>query len=353
MTILLAVGLFAAAGEPNEDAKLVAFFKDYQEQRFRLEPLEATRLGEHRFDHLLDDLSPEARARGIELTRRTLARLAKDIDKAKLTRSGQIDFEILEHDLKYRLWLAEHTRPFEDDPRTYADYITDSVYLLLTQSTLPRQINLRNCSERMKQIPRVVAAARTCLRNPPKVLVERALLQNRGAISFYESGIYELAGETPQLSGLREDAQKVVKALKEHQQFLQDLLPKAGGDWRLGKVKFAQKLELSLNAGLTAPEVLREAEAEFERVTDEMYVVARQLWSDIFPGKALPPDDDAGRRTIIRLVLDQVSREHGQPADLVRDARESVAKIKDFIRDNKILTLPDPDRCQIIEMPEF
>jgi len=84
MRILLALGLLTAASataaEANEDARLVAFFKDYQEQRFRLEPLEATRLGEHRFDHLLDDLSPEARARGTELTRTTLARLAKDID---------------------------------------------------------------------------------------------------------------------------------------------------------------------------------------------------------------------------------------------------------------------------------
>ena len=34
-------------------------------------------------------------------------------------------------------------------------------------------------------------------------------------------------------------------------------------------------------------------------------------------------------------------------------AKKTVAKIKTFIAEKKILTLPDPDRCQIIEMPEF
>ena len=33
-------------------------------------------------------------------------------------------------------------------------------------------------------------------------LVETAIRQNRGAIDFYESGIYEITGETPQLSEL-------------------------------------------------------------------------------------------------------------------------------------------------------
>jgi uncharacterized protein (DUF885 family) len=37
----------------------------------------------------------------------------------------------------------------------------------------------------------------------------------------------------------------------------------------------------------------------------------------------------------------------------VTDARETMARIKQFITAKKILTLPDPDRCQVIEMPEF
>jgi hypothetical protein len=49
--------------KPNaEDAKLTALFKQYLDDDFKQRPLEATRLGDHRFDHLLDDVSAKTRA---------------------------------------------------------------------------------------------------------------------------------------------------------------------------------------------------------------------------------------------------------------------------------------------------
>jgi uncharacterized protein (DUF885 family) len=66
----------------------------------------------------------------------------------------------------------------------------------------------------------------------------------------------------------------------------------------------------------------------------------------------LPPDTN-GKRETIALVLGEVAKEHGKPEDLVNDARTTVAKIKEFILERDILKLPEPDRCQIIEMPEF
>src|SRR5438445_820051 len=128
---------------PTEDARLERAFKDYLDTELKHRPLEATRLGDHRFDDLLDDVSPKARA------------------------------------------------------------------------------------------------AKESLKNPPKVLAETAIRQNRGAIAFYESGIYQLTGETPQLSDLRSACKKVVPLLRDYQKFLEDdLLPRANGEWRIGKEKF-------------------------------------------------------------------------------------------------------------------
>jgi uncharacterized protein (DUF885 family) len=355
---LPALALLApAAGPPSapgEDERLVAFFKAYLEQELRQRPLEATRLGEHRFDHLLDDVSPKARARWAARYRATLAELPRKVDRAKLSRGGQIDFEIFQHHLTRELWLAENTRPFEDDPRVYNDYLTESTYLLLTQSTLPRAANVKNCAARIAQLPRVIAAAKASLKAPPRVFVETAIRQNRGAIAFYESGIYELAGETPTLSEMRPAATRAVAALKDYQTFLEKtLLPRAKGDWRLGKEKFARKLELELGAGLSAARVLADAEAELRRVERDMYVVARQLWSKTCPGQALPPDDEAGRRETVSRVLAALNREHGKPEELVRDARAAAGRIKAFIARADVLRLPRPDNCKIIEMPEF
>ena len=38
---------------------------------------------------------------------------------------------------------------------------------------------------------------------------------------------------------------------------------------------------------------------------------------------------------------------------MIHDARATVTRIKQFIREKNILALPEPDQCQIIEMPEF
>src|SRR6478672_9374374 len=116
-------GADAPAAPAGEDAKLAAFFRAYLDAEFRRHPYDATRAGDHRYDHLLDDLSPQARAADLQATRDTIADLPKQVDYAKLSRAGQIDFEILRHNLNFKLWRAEHEKPYETDPRLWTEYL--------------------------------------------------------------------------------------------------------------------------------------------------------------------------------------------------------------------------------------
>jgi uncharacterized protein (DUF885 family) len=228
------------------------------------------------------------------------------------------------------------------------------VYLLLAQSTRPKETNIANCIARMADIPKVVAEAKRSLRNPPKVVLQTAIRQNRGAITFYEKDLFTLAGKTAQMDRLKSAARTVVIALREHQTFLEkELLPRAAGNWRSGREKFGKKLEITLDMGMSADDLLKVAESEFARVERDMYVIARQLWGTYFPGQALPLDNAEGRRLATQWVMQKVSQEHGRPEDLIKDARATVARIKKFIAAADILRLPAPDRCQIVEMPEF
>ncbi len=336
------------------DERLEDFFKDHLEQSFVMRPLEATMLGDHRLDHLLDDISAPAREKWLAHYRSQLDRLAQEFKSADLSANGQLDYQIFCDELVRNIWLAENTKPFAEDPRTYGAYINDSVYSLLTQSTLPKEKNVENAIARIKQIPRIIEAAQATIANPPKPILETAILQNRGAVDFYNRGIYELIGQTEHADDLKVVCSVAAKALGEYQLFLEkNVLPKASGEWRLGKEKFSRKLELVLDVGWDADRVIQEADKEFVRVQREMYVIARQLWSRYFPKQPLPPDDEIGRRTTIALVTNAVSQEHGQPETLILDARATVKNIQRFIRDKDILRLPETDRCQVIEMPEF
>jgi uncharacterized protein (DUF885 family) len=356
MVALLGVGsmTIAADGAKGEDGKLEAFFRAYLDDLFRDEPLTASKLGDHRYDDRLDDISAAARAARVGRDRKALAELARRVDRSKLSPDGRIDFEILAHHLERSVWLAENFKPFEDDPRTYGDYINDSVYVLLTQSTLPRATNVKNATARMAKIPGVIAVARETIGPSPRVKVETAIRQAKGAIGFYGRDLFTFAGEPEGAGELGERARAIVAALKDHVSFLEDeVLPRSNDSWRIGEEKFARKLDLELDAGLTADEVLREAESEADRVEREMFVIAQQLWGATFPKEPIPPDDPAGRRAAIRRVLASTSKDHGTPGSLVADARATVADIKSFIADRDILRLPEPDRCRVVEMPEF
>jgi uncharacterized protein (DUF885 family) len=338
----------------DEDAKLTSSFKAYLDRHFALQPAAATELGDHRFDARLEDLTAQGRAKWMEQTRQTLAELPKQVDYQKLSRAGQIDYETFQHHLQRDEWLTENLHPFEQDPRVYNGYVSDSIYLLLTQSTLPRETNVANCIARMKLIPQAVAAARQNLRNPFRTHTETAIRQNRGAIAFYQKDIFEFAGKTDQLAELKAAAEPVVACLKDYQVFLEkELLPQASGDWRLGAQKFGHKLELDLDAAVSADELMTQAQTEFDRVQREMYVIARQLWSKYYAPQALPPDDAEGRRATVTRVLQAIAKEHCRPADLTTEMKARVARLKEFITANDILALPDPDHCTVVEMPEF
>jgi uncharacterized protein (DUF885 family) len=357
----------ARAADTEEDRKLERLFASYLERLFQDEPVTATRLGNHDHDARIDDLSLEARARRLERDRKFLAQLQTDIDRDRLSRDGQIDHEIWSHNLEYSLWLAETFRPFEEDPRVWVGYATESVYLLLTQSSRPYNDNLNNAIARTKEVPRLVETARKTITTPPRVMVETAIRQTEGAIAFYAnpfedpetagaSSVFSVAGipghgEVPRL----EEASKAARtALEGFLAFLRDeVLPRSTDNWRIGPEKFAKKLQLELDAGLSADEVIAEAHREAARVEQEMAFVARQLWFELCPGEPVPPDDAEGRRALIRRVLDAIAQDRSTADTVVDDVKATADELKAFIRRSRVIELPEPDQCRIVEMPEF
>ena len=142
---------------------------------------------------------------------------------------------------------------------------------MLTQSTCREDARpSATPPPRIEQIPQVVRAAKESLKDPPQVFVETAIRQNRGSIALLRER---------HLRARRRDAAASARwparpgggrgALKDYQKFLErTCCPRATGDWRIGKEKFAKKLEMELDAGPGpgADEVLPIAEAEADRV---------------------------------------------------------------------------------------
>jgi len=96
-----------------EEEKLAAFFKSYLDQRFALRPVEATQLGDHRFDSQLETSRRKPAQSGLPRPAKRSG-AAKRVNHEKLSRR-QIDFEMLQHYLKFQEWLTVNLHPFEQD----------------------------------------------------------------------------------------------------------------------------------------------------------------------------------------------------------------------------------------------
>lgn len=348
------LALSAAADAQNADQALREFYEEYLEASLPLSPTGATRLGDHRFDALLDDLSPAGLEKRLELAKRKLEELPKRVAYDQLTRDGQVDYEMLRDGLKLDIWTEEHEQPWQRDPRGYTSIATDGAYALLTQSTLPKEQNIANVIARLEQVPAMIAQARLSLKHPTRVHTTTAIAQTRGAVRFYEHDLPDLAGDTPRKAELETAAKAAAEAMRAHLNYLeQELLPTATDDWRAGRERFAAKLGQVLQADMSADDVLARAGMAFAQTKRDMLLVSRQLWSNAFPGEPMPPDDEDGRRETIGRVIEWVGGDHGAPDGLVGDARATVREIREFITKNDILRMPEPDNCQILEMPEF
>ena len=335
---LAPIVLLAACAGPalavDEDAKLAAFFKAYLDAFVEHNPYEATRLGDHRYDDRLNDLSPKARAENVRRQKDALARLPKEVEFGKLSAEGKVDYQILRDSLTKDVWLAENTKPFEEDPRVWNEYVSDSVYLILTQSTVRKARAVRAAAGRIEHIPAVVKAARESLSNPPKVFVETAIKQNRGAIAFYEKGHLRAGRRDAAVSVLADPAKAAVAGAEGVPEVPRKGAAAAGrrASGGMGKEKFAKKLELELDAGLRADEVLQtaEAEADARRARDVRH--RPPALGKCFPNKALPPDDADGRRRDDPAVMAELGKDHGKRRERSsRTRRRPSEEIKTFI----------------------
>ena len=181
---------FSAGAARDADATLNAFFRQYLDERFEQRPMDATRLGDHRFDGLLDDLSPKARAGWVEHTRKTLEELPQAGGfPDSCPPAGQIDFEIFRHELvEVPLAGGEHAAVRGGPARLQRLHqrqrvpAADAVHA--AQGNQHRQLHRAHGADSRRSSPR----RGQNLQNPPQVVTETAIRQNRGAIAFLRAG---------------------------------------------------------------------------------------------------------------------------------------------------------------------
>jgi len=356
-TVPATAGHVAAAGD-----QLRRLADEYVDDLARRHPDTATELGDHRFDELLPDVSEAALADERRVLDRFAARLT-DLDGPALEPELRVDAALMAGDVARRLFeieeLREHTwNPLLANPGS-------ALYMLLARDYAPLPERLHSLAGRLARVPDALTAARASLGRMPKVHLETAITQFDGTIALVTDAAADAGGATAGGAGaVGADAvgaaaaaadvdrarPAALDALAAHRDWLAGRLaelsaaerPGSAGagrsdgfaDPRLGPELFSRKLSLTLQAAADADAILARAEADLERVTEEITRVA------------------AGLGGTPREVLDRLGAAAPDESTILAFCAQALAAQTAFVRDHDLVTVYD-DPVELIDMPEI
>jgi uncharacterized protein (DUF885 family) len=331
--------------DDEADLEFVRLAGEYLDDRAQRHPELATSLGDHRFDDRLSDPSAAALAGERRALDGWAARLDA-VDLGALSAEHRVDAAIMADGVARRVLeiddLAEHTwNPLLANPGR-------AIYLLLARDFAPLPDRLASVAGRLAAVPAVLTEARRQLGAMPRVHLETAVGQFDGTIGLVGDQIDAALSAAPSCGPLLAEVRPAaLEALAEHRTWLSSRLaaaaPGPDGDRspRIGPELFARKLSLSLSAAADADAILARAEADLERVSEQIAVLAASMTGPSASGSAG-----------VRQVLDRLAEDVPDDATILGFCRDALAAQIDLVTDRRLVSVYD-DPVEVITMPEI
>jgi uncharacterized protein (DUF885 family) len=315
------------------------FVDEYLSYLYEVHPTSATFDGVHVHDDLLEDFSRRAideQVRGLGGFARRLA----SIDPARLTDTERLERPALEASIRARLFELEQIRTWERNPQHYGDMLATSLAGQALFEYAPLAERARRVHSKLRQVPRLMQAARDNIKDPPGIYVKVGLESLRGAQRFIDHDLpraFGSLGDLHLLGDLADAATEASAAVAAYAQYLEeDVAPRAKGSFRLGRERFEEKLRIEEGITLPAERLLEIAMRELRATQEEFRRVAsRRNGGDPLAAWARVKDD------------------HPPAGKLVATAQDQLSSLLDFIQTARLVTIPDGADVQVAPTPRF
>jgi uncharacterized protein (DUF885 family) len=317
--------------------KLVDEYFDFY---FQFHPTAGTQAGLHQYDMKLEDFSRAA----IDAETAGLAQFQEkfsSIQSSQLSLESEGDLEVLISSIQARLLELQSIQMWRKDPDVYISNLSYSVFLIMRRDFAPQADRLQSVIAREREIPRILAAARQNVSNPPRVYTQVALQQMPDNIKFFQNDVPAAFRDVPDpklLADFKASNDAAIEALTKYQDFLRtDLMPASNGDFRLGAENFRKKLLYDEMVDIPLDRLLEIGYADLRRNQQQLKEVAAQI--------------DPHRSTAA--VLADLHRDHPPADQLLQTFRDTLGGLRQFIEQNKIVTIPSTVPPIVEETPPF
>ena len=315
------------------------FVDDYLAYLYEVLPTQACLDGVHLHDDLLEDLSRTA----LDNDARALSgfgRRLHQIDSSLLSPVERVEHRIVGSNIEARMYELETTRTWDRNPQIYSDILGLSLAGQALFSYSPETERARRVVSKLRQVPRLVQAARDNIKETPGIFVKVGLEAWRGVLKFIESDLpraFSALDDLHILGDLADTSTEAAAAIASYLDYLEnDLAPRAKASFRLGRERFEQKLKAEEGITLSADRLLTIALRELQDVQEEFRRVAGRLNG----GDPLE-------------VWRRAKDEHPAAGTLVSVAQSHLKELEEFIQRQGIVTVPASEPVVVAPTPEF
>ena len=315
------------------------FVDDYLAYLYEVLPTQACLDGVHLHDDLLEDLSRSA----IDADVRALSgfgRRLHQIDASALSPVEQVEHRIVGSNIESRMYELEAIRTWDRNPQVYSDALGMSVAGQALFAYSPETERARRVVSKLRQVPRLVQAARENIKDTPGIFVKVGLEAWRGTLKFIESDLpraFSGLDDLHILGDLADTSTEAATAISSYLDYLEnDLAPRAKASFRLGRERFEHKLKVEEGITLSADRLLAIALRELHEVQEEFRSVAGRVNG----GDPL----DVWRRA---------KEDHPAAGTLVTVAQSHLKELEEFLQRQGIVTVPTSEPIVVAPTPEF
>lgn len=320
------------------DADVDALGKEVVDWFVKWNPIFATYLGIHDYDHLLPRGTYDAELEEAAQIKSYLRRL-EAIDRKGLSSSRRIDHGVLRN--SFRLWIfeSEELAIWQSMPRA-SESVGDALFPLFMRSFAPLPKRLESIIGRLEHSPAYIEESKSRIRKPVKLWSEIGLESAQrlpGFLQIIEAAAKE-ALPAADHARLREAVAKTADAVGAYARWIQsDVLPRAKERTSIGAAKFRKLVRLR----------------ELDETVEAIYAVGKKYLRD--SKKALVRvANDVRPGASVEQAKELVKSDHpAQFPEALAYTAKAMADAKAFIREHDLATIPPNEELNVIETPSY
>ncbi|PZR57020.1 MAG: DUF885 domain-containing protein [Candidatus Meridianibacter frigidus] len=330
----------AAPAQPNADAELYALARAYFDRTWRDNPVAATNVGLHMYDDRLGSYTAAAFRARID-SAQTYLNALRAIRQDDLSPEAGYDFLIFRSRLEATLLSLQTEQDWRHSPSFYTGAASNAVFSLIKRDFAPLDARMRDAIVREHAIPELLRQGAQNITTVDATTAQIESADVKGAAVFFSTTVpqaFASVSDSSLHAHLQAANDAVLAAIGAYSARMEaGPFAHPRGTFAIGPRIFARRLQLQELFPISLAQYEAVGVRALADTKSQFVAVAKQ----IDPAKS--PQE----------VATEIGADHPAAEQLLGTAQEDLSKLRAFVQERHIVTLPPEFDIKVVPTPVF